>query len=1201
MRLLQLRLIAFGPFTDVTLDLSAGHEGLHVVYGPNEAGKSSALRALRQLFYGIAHVVSDTFLHLNNSLRIGATIRHSDDSELSFVRRKGRSHHALRGSDDVTIISPDELARFLGGVEQDAFETLFGIDHKTLVTGGQEILQGGGQLGPILFAASSGIAGLQQVRDRLRLEYEGLFKKSGKNQRIVQTIKDYEATQQRIKGMQLSTEEWARHDRALQDAVKQKDLLEEEWQAKSRAQSRLSRIRSALPAVAHRKKLLAELEAYRSAVLLPDDFGETVREVASSLAAAQDRARRAGQTLEQLDRSCEPMVVPRDLLDRAEKIEELHRKLGEVEKGTEDRPALVQQKQNLEQAALEILKKLGRPPELTRTEELRLRADEPAWIQDLGNQRQALLADCGNAQQKVIGVKRRLETARAELASLGDLPDPTELRRTLRQALQKGALEEDWAAARETLAQANEQARVDLARLPHWHGTLEALEILPLPSPETLDRFDADLGELQRSLTRLADRLADEEAEAAKTDVEIRQLQLQQEVPTENSLQQARAARDRGWGLVREAWQKGQAAEEAVADYVASNPPAQHLAAAYEHSVARADQVADRLRREADRVARIAELVSQRDKRAQQVERLASEHQAQEKKRTRLLDQWAELWQPLGLPPFSVKEVRSWLRRQADLTRQAQTVRAQRERVRRLEDNIAGVRTQLGACLSALGEPGAAESETLTHLVERGQEVVSRFEAVSSRRRHLQIEIQEQETELASAETAVRRAEEDLSQWRLQWARAMARLGLSVDALPAAASSFLAAINELFQKLREADSFANRVIGIDRDARDFAVRVQALTRQVAPDLEDAPADQTVRDLNARLTRAREAQKERQSLDRQRAEERNRLRAATEDLTVARRRLDFLCQEARCATPDELMQAARRSASRKALEKDLKQREEEILGYGAGATMEELIAQAETLDPDALESQIHKLETENAALQKQKEDLSAIIGREEGELARMTGSSAAAEAAEDAASLLAQLQTDVQDYAALRLATLVLRKGIERFREKHQGTVLERASRFFSRLTAGSFVGLRIDYDDNGDAILVGIRPQKQQAVRVEGMSDGSCDQLYLALRLAALESWLDSHEPIPFIVDDILLNFDNERAVAALQALADLSRRTQVILFTHHQHLVELAQQSLATDVLFTHNLTFGAPGPRGASFGGTRKDARIAKQKTIA
>jgi len=63
MKILELGLHAFGPFTDAVLDLSASQEGLHLIYGPNEAGKSSALRALRQGLFGIPAQSSDSFVH----------------------------------------------------------------------------------------------------------------------------------------------------------------------------------------------------------------------------------------------------------------------------------------------------------------------------------------------------------------------------------------------------------------------------------------------------------------------------------------------------------------------------------------------------------------------------------------------------------------------------------------------------------------------------------------------------------------------------------------------------------------------------------------------------------------------------------------------------------------------------------------------------------------------------------------------------------------------------------------------------------------------------------------------------------------------------------------------------------------------------------------------------------------------------------
>jgi uncharacterized protein YhaN len=130
-----------------------------------------------------------------------------------------------------------------------------------------------------------------------------------------------------------------------------------------------------------------------------------------------------------------------------------------------------------------------------------------------------------------------------------------------------------------------------------------------------------------------------------------------------------------------------------------------------------------------------------------------------------------------------------------------------------------------------------------------------------------------------------------------------------------------------------------------------------------------------------------------------------------------------------------------------------------------------------------------------------------------------------------------------------------------------------ASKLFGQLTLGSFEGLRADYDDGGQMVLVGVRAGGRQTVTVEKLSDGTRDQLFLALRLASLHTYLATNEPIPFIVDDILVQFDDERAMAALQALGDLSRQTQVIFFTHHQHLVDLAANCLKGDIFFQHRL----------------------------
>jgi uncharacterized protein YhaN len=93
------------------------------------------------------------------------------------------------------------------------------------------------------------------------------------------------------------------------------------------------------------------------------------------------------------------------------------------------------------------------------------------------------------------------------------------------------------------------------------------------------------------------------------------------------------------------------------------------------------------------------------------------------------------------------------------------------------------------------------------------------------------------------------------------------------------------------------------------------------------------------------------------------------------------------------------------------------------------------------------------------------------------------------------------------------------------------------------------------------------------------MSDGTSDQLYLALRIAAIEDYLDHAEPMPFIADDLFINFDHKRAAAGFQVLNELAKKTQVLFFTHHEHLLEVARKALGVPIGET-TLSFAASPP---------------------
>jgi uncharacterized protein YhaN len=90
---------------------------------------------------------------------------------------------------------------------------------------------------------------------------------------------------------------------------------------------------------------------------------------------------------------------------------------------------------------------------------------------------------------------------------------------------------------------------------------------------------------------------------------------------------------------------------------------------------------------------------------------------------------------------------------------------------------------------------------------------------------------------------------------------------------------------------------------------------------------------------------------------------------------------------------------------------------------------------------------------------------------------------------------------------------------------------------------------------------------------VEGLNEAARYHLYLALRLASLERYLEHAEPLPLVLDDVLIHFDEEGTRAALGVLGALATRVQVLLFTHHRHNLDLAERAAPAGSLFVHEL----------------------------
>jgi uncharacterized protein YhaN len=1171
MKILSLKFIAYGPFTDTTLDFDGSSRGFHVIYGPNEAGKSTALMALRHLLFGIPVRTTASFLHPHATLRIGGRLVKSDGTQVEFVRRKGRSK-TLRDADDQVILDDNVLVPFLGGLNQGLFEQMFAIGHEELIKGGQEIIAGAGSVGESLFAAGAGLIQLSGVRQELDTKCNTLFKKRGSKPAINKTLSALKETGKKQKESLLQIRTWKSHDQALQEAGQRLKNIHQKLSALKQESGKLRRIDKALPLIARLKEVDTELSAYKGVPQLPEDFGKKRRKAANDLEIAGNDLARFGATIEKLKNQLKTVLVPENIIRNSELIETLQHDLGSYQKAQKDRPGLEARMKPLARQVSEKLSETALGDFTENNQGLKLPPSTVGEIQELNKafERQTTLQE--SAAERLRKLETQIDSLKAQRGKLAAPVDVVTLKAEIHTVQGAGPVENQYSELLLSIETRKEALEGALKRLPLWNGSPETIDTLKCPSTESINHFEESLAVSKRRIEKLqGDRLAVVQ-DIAQVQAELDAIQFAQQVPVESDLDQARSVRGEGWRLVRQKLESREPPDEDLNAFTGQFDGGLVLPDAFEKSMKRADHIADRLRREAEQVSRKGVLASRKHEREKTLKAIEKDLTTASSELAGIEAEWQKRWEAAKIDPLSPREMRKWLSDVQSIREKIADIRAEKKRAKTMASEIDSMKRRLVQALSGFGKT-ADINDPLAKLVGIGTTHVASQE-------RLQSQIEKIDTELINRHKEKEEVEEDLAtlkekciQWEDRWAKSMAAIGVAPEVRPAATIIILENIRQAKTLAGEADILKKRIAGIERDADTFRRQVVHLVDTLALEPGEEPPERVAVLLNTRLTKARELLSTKKNLkahltiataDRQDAEKR---------VADARTLLDSFCRQAHCQRPDELEQVEMRSQARQQLSRELKSIEARLRELSAGATVDAFIAEAGLVKVDRINPDLEHIADEIEMLEQERSMLDQTIGTERAELKRMDGSAKAAEYAEEKQRLLATLESDVEQYARFKIASIILARTIERYREKHQGPLINRASELFSRMTAGSFDSIRTEYDEKDNPVLVGIRAGENKIVPVAGMSDGTADQLYLALRLSSLEQYLNNHEPLPFIVDDILLRFDDERSAATLNVLAKLSQKTQVIFFTHHPHLVNLAKNNIDPGILKQHVL----------------------------
>lgn len=191
-------------------------------------------------------------------------------------------------------------------------------------------------------------------------------------------------------------------------------------------------------------------------------------------------------------------------------------------------------------------------------------------------------------------------------------------------------------------------------------------------------------------------------------------------------------------------------------------------------------------------------------------------------------------------------------------------------------------------------------------------------------------------------------------------------------------------------------------------------------------------------------------------------------------------------------------------------------------------------------------QIEDIAEEIAALQNES-------GSVQQEMSRLANDQTAGDLRLERAQLDDQLAEYAREWSSYAIAREILTRARARYEAERQPEVLQLAEQVFRDLTGGRYVGVMSPVGSNEIKV---VRADERQ-VAIDELSQGTRDQLFLALRFGLIASFGRTTAHLPVIVDDVLVNFDPRRAHAAAAAFAGLSSSNQVLLFTCHDTTVD--------------------------------------------
>ena len=405
-------------------------------------------------------------------------------------------------------------------------------------------------------------------------------------------------------------------------------------------------------------------------------------------------------------------------------------------------------------------------------------------------------------------------------------------------------------------------------------------------------------------------------------------------------------------------------------------------------------------------------------------------------------------------------------------------------------------------------------------------------------------------------------AEQSLDDVRGEWRGWLRQKGVRDTITPETAGIIRTEVESGLDRLATVRSQEDRIEAIKTDICEYTETIAPLAEEFG--IVAAPADTSaVASAADRLielyTEVQQAAIRRDSDRKEYAELVGHLKMRDRQLKDASTNIDKLLAVGNASDPEAFRAKADLQRKRTDLQVEVRTARNRLQRLsGPGDTLDLFTKALQDTDAEAIAGEIRRLEDRQKSIDSEMQELSTKRGNIETELQGLSGEEESSALRMKRGILLEQIHDHARDWAKLTLAHNLLTEARRKFELERQPNVLQHAQTFFKEITDGRYKQVYAPLGQQSitvtDANGIGKTP--------DNLSRGTREQVFLSLRFGLIRELGERTEPLPVVVDEIMVNFDPERALRAACGFVKLAESNQVLVFTCHPTTIDLFKEA---------------------------------------